>query len=106
MHVVGAPEPAPGLSGVSNMAAASPLPAPLLPPQLAIRIVSAATAPRKLVGMFTPSYQWRDSPSTCVPDRHVHRCASTSRPGVHEVDDAVERDDPVTFAVQRAERRS
>ena len=79
MHVVGAPEPAPGLSGVSNMTGASPLPVPFLwPPQLASRIASAATAPRKVLGMFPPSrrYQWRDSPSTCDSQRHVHRCAT------------------------------
>src|SRR6476469_5567728 len=46
MHVVGAPEPAPGLSGASNIGGVSSPPTPLWWPQLASMIVSAATAPR------------------------------------------------------------
>jgi len=50
MHVVGAPEPAPPLCGVSNIAGASAVPVPFLPPQ-PNRIVSTAMH-RKLVAML------------------------------------------------------
>src|SRR5436190_8246269 len=61
MHVVGAPAPAPGLWGASNMTGPSAVaPLPLLLPQLASTSVSAVSAAtRTLFDMVPPSRKYQ-----------------------------------------------